>query len=184
MSHAGLSRLDREISPVHSGPRLVAILVFASWLALVILLGAREVFVATLDTPPLPLLIAFTLPVVVYLIAYWMSPGFREFVLNADLRFLIGMQVWRFGGFAFLALFTYAILPGYFAWPAGLGDMAIGLTAPWILVALNRNPNFGASKTFVAWNVFGLLDLVVAVTIGAIGPRLLVSDQVGVVIHQ
>ena len=181
MSHAGLSRLDREISPVHSGPRLVAILVFASWLALVILLGAREVFVATLDTPPLPLLIAFTLPVVVYLIAYWMSPGFREFVLNADLRFLIGMQGWRFGGFAFLALFTYAILPGYFAWPAGLGDMAIGLTAPWILVALNRNPNFGASKTFVAWNVFGLLDLVVAVTIGAIGPRVLASNDVGAV---
>src|SRR5262245_42415890 len=181
MSHAVLSRPDREFFPVHSGPRLVAILVFASWLALVILLGAREVFVAPRGTPPLSLLIAFTLPVAVFLCAYWMSPGFREFVLNADLRFLIGMQAWRFAGFTFLALFTYAILPGYFAWPAGLGDMAIGLTAPWILVALNRNPNFSTSKTFVAWNVFGLLDLVVAVTIGAIGPRLLVSDQVGVV---
>jgi len=155
--------------------------VFASWLALVILLGEREVFVAPRGTPPLPLLIAFTLPVVVSLFAYWISPGFREFVLNADLRFLTGMQAWRFGGFTFLALFTYAILPGYFAWPAGLGDMAIGLSAPLILVALNRNPNFGASKTFVAWNVLGLLDLVVAVTIGAIGPRLLASDQVGAV---
>ncbi|HKA19490.1 MAG TPA: hypothetical protein VKN18_14465 [Blastocatellia bacterium] len=181
MSHAVLSRPDREFFPVHSGPRLVAILVFASWLALVILLGAREVFVAPRGTPPLSLLIAFTLPVAVFLIAYWMWPGFREFALKADLRFLTGMQAWRFGGFAFLALFTYAILPGYFAWPAGLGDMAIGLSAPWILVALNRDRNFASSKTFLAWNVFGLLDLVVAVTIGAIGPRLLASNQVGAV---
>jgi len=181
MSQVVLSRPDHEISAVRSGSRLVVVLVFASWLALVILLGEREVFVAPLDTPPLPLLIAFTLPVVVFLMAYWMSPGFREFVLNADLRFLAGMQAWRFGGFAFLALSSYAILPGYFAWPAGLGDMVMGLTAPLILIALNRNPNFAASKTFVAWNVFGLLDLIVAITIGAIGPRLLASNPVGTV---
>ena len=181
MSHAVLSRLDREVSPAHSGPRLVVVLVVASWLALVIFLSAREAFVAPRGTPPLPLLIAFALPVVIFLFTYWISPGFREFALNADLRFLTGMQAWRFAGFTFLALLTYAILPGYFAWPAGLGDMAIGLTAPWMLVALNRNPNFGASKTFVAWNVFGLLDLVVAVTIGAIGPRLVASNQVGAV---
>jgi len=181
MSHAILSGPGWEISPAHSGPRLLAILVFASWLALVALLGAREVFVAPRGTPPLSLLIAFTLPVAVFLMAYWIWPGFREFVLKADLRFLTGLQAWRFAGFAFLALLTYAILPGYFAWPAGLGDMAIGLSAPWILVALNRNRNFASSKTFLAWNVFGLLDLVVAVTIGAIGPRLLANNQVGAV---
>ena len=181
MSNAVPLRPEKPLSPALSGPRLIAALVFGVWFALVVFLGAREVFVAPRGTPPLPLLTAFMLPVVLFLIAYWISPRFREFVLSADLRFLTGMQAWRLGGFSFLALFTYGILPGYFAWPAGLGDMAIGLTAPWILVALNRNGNFASSKTFLAWNLFGLLDLVLAVTIGAIGPRLLVSNQVGAV---
>src|SRR5262249_27452293 len=38
MSHAVLSRPDQRMSPVRLDPRLVAVLVFASWLALVILL--------------------------------------------------------------------------------------------------------------------------------------------------
>ena len=181
MSNAVPLRPEQPLSPVLSGPSLIAALVFGIWFALILFLGAREVFVAPRGAPPLSLLTAFTLPVFVFLIAYWISPRFQEFVLGADLRFLTGMQAWRFAGFTFLPLFTYAILPAYFAWPAGLGDMAIGITAPWIFVALNRNRNFASSKTFLAWNLFGLLDLVLAVTIGAIGPRLLVSNQVGAV---
>jgi hypothetical protein len=41
-----------------------------------------------------------------------------------------------------------------------------------MLVALIHQPSFAASKTFVAWNGLGILDLVVAVSIGALGPRL------------
>jgi hypothetical protein len=63
-------------------------------------------------------------------------------------------------------------LPGIFAWPAGLGDMAIGLTAPLVLANLLRRPNFAASKSFVAWNASGILDLTVAVSIGALVPLL------------
>lgn len=72
----------------------------------------------------------------------------------------------------FLALYTYGVLPGIFAWPAGLGDIAIGVTAPWVLVALIRQPRFAATKTFVLWNVLGLLDLVVAVSTGALSSAL------------
>ena len=45
---------------------------------------------------------------------------------------------------------------------------------------LLRQPDFAASKTFVAWNVLGILDLVVAVGTGAFGP-LLFGDGVGAV---
>src|SRR5258708_6580371 len=75
-------------------------------------------------------------------------------------------------GFGFLALYTYGVLPGVFAWPAGLGDMAIGVTAPLMLASLLRRPNFAASKSFVAWNLSGILDLTVAVSIGALVPLL------------
>jgi hypothetical protein len=96
----------------------------------------------------------------------------REFVLSADLRIIVGMQAWRWAGFGFLTLYTYGVLPGIFAWPAGLGDMAIGVTAPLVLSALLRRPGFAASKSFVAWNVSGILDLTVAVSIGALVPLL------------
>ena len=76
-------------------------------------------------------------------------------------------------GFGFLpTLYTYGILLGIFAWPAGLGDMAIGVSAPLVLSALLRQPDFAASKSFVAWNLSGILDLTVAVSIGALVPLL------------
>jgi hypothetical protein len=46
--------------------------------------------------------------------------------------------------------------------------MAIGFTAPWIVLGLIRQPAFAASKRFVIWNVLGILDLVVAVSLGTI----------------
>ena len=41
-------------------------------------------------------------------------------------------------------MYTYGVLPGIFAWPAGLGDMAIGATAPLVLSGLLRRPDFAA----------------------------------------
>jgi hypothetical protein len=73
-------------------------------------------------------------------------------------------------------LYVYGILPGFFAWPAGLGDMAIGATAPLILGRLAASPAFVSSRAFIRWNRLGILDLAVAMSLGAIG-GILVSDQ-------
>ena len=142
------------------------------WLGLIVGLGATDAFVATPGTPPLRLLVVVLGPVIAFLIAYRMFAAVRAYALMIDLRFVTATQAWRFGGFAFLALYTYGVLPGYFAWPAGLGDMAIGAAAPWILLGLAREPGFAASRTFVSWNVLGILDLIVAVTVGAVVPLL------------
>jgi hypothetical protein len=142
------------------------------WLGLISWFGATEAFVAPDGRPPLRLLAAVLGPVIAFLIAYRAFAAVREFVMTADLRLITATQAWRFGGFAFLALYTYGVLPGYFAWPAGLGDMAIGAIAPWMLVGLAREPGFAASRKFVTWNVLGILDLIVAVTVGAAVPLL------------
>ena len=179
MSNAVLSHSRQLNSPATRSAGLPVAVAVAVWFALVFLLGAGGMFVAPRGTPPLALLMSFSIPIVVFLAAFWISDPFREFVLAADLRFMTGIQAWRFAGFGFLALYAYGVLPGYFAWPAGLGDMAIGVTAPWLLVALIRQPNFAASKAFIAWQVFGILDLVVAVSLGALGPRFLAADAAG-----
>jgi len=50
--------------------------------------------------------------------------------------------------------------------------MAIGVTAPFVLATLLRQPDFAASRRFVVWNLLGILDLVVAVSIGAVVPQI------------
>ena len=145
---------------------------FAAWFALAFWLGASGTFATPPDKPPLPLLLAVLIPVVLFLAGFRISRLFRDFVSKADLRLLTSAQAWRFAGFGFLGFYAQGLLPGYFAWPAALGDMAIGLTAPWLVIALVRQPSFAASKLLMAWNIFGILDFVVALGMGAIVPRL------------
>jgi hypothetical protein len=142
------------------------------WLAVAVVLGTGEAFVGTPGAAPLPILAAVLTPLIVFLVAFWTAGSFRDFVLSGDLTLMAGIQAWRFGGLGFIALYVYGVLPGLFAWPAGLGDMAIGVTAPLVIVALRRNPAFAAGRLFRVWNLLGILDLVVAVSLGALSSML------------
>jgi hypothetical protein len=144
----------------------------AVWFVAVSWLGAQGLFAKPPGLPPIPILIGAAGPVVVFLVAYWLSPAFRAYVLSFDLRLATAIQAWRAGGLAFLALYAHGVLPGSFAWPAGLGDIAIGTTAPWVMLGLMREPSFAKSPLFVAWNLLGILDLVVAVSMGGLSSAL------------
>lgn len=173
MSHAATFPGDRPTP--RAGTSVIIATLLAVWFGLIFWLGATEAFVTTGGAPPLRLLAAVLGPVLAFLVAYRLSPAVRSLALTADLGFLTATQAWRFGGFAFLALNTYGVLPAYFAWPAGLGDMAIAATVPWMLAGLAREPGFAASRRFVIWNVLGILDLVLAVSLGALVPLLFPS---------
>jgi hypothetical protein len=86
-------------------------------------------------------------------------------------------QVFRPVGVAFLVAMALGRLPAVFALPAGLGDIAIGIEAAFVVRALRR----GVVGRRTVWlNILGLADLVVAFGIGyaaAPGPvRLLFSS--------
>jgi hypothetical protein len=142
------------------------------WLVLVFILGANDAFVRSPGALPVPILLGLLMPILVFGVAFWTVSPFRDLVLSLDLPAMAGIQAWRFGGLGFIALYSYGVLPGLFAWPAGLGDMAIGLTAPLIILALRRQPAFAAGKLFQVWNLLGILDLLVAVGLGAISAML------------
>jgi hypothetical protein len=152
--------------------------VLALWFLVVFLLGAAGAIARPPGTPQLPILIAATVPVIVFLGAYWGWPAFRAYVLSLDPAMATAIQAWRAGGLAFLALYAHGVLPGLFAWPAGLGDIAIGVTAPWVALSLVRRPDFAISRVFVAWNLLGILDLVVALTVGGLS-SVLASGSAG-----
>lgn len=168
----------RDMLAAHAGGqrgniRLLVELALALWLALVFVLGAEGAFVRPPGTPPLPILFGATIPLVLFLAAYFASSAFKAFVLDSDLRLGAAIQGWRVAGLGFLALYAQGVLPGQFAVPAGLGDIAIGVTAPWIVLALVRQPAFSRSRLFVTWNLLGILDLIVAVGTGALSSGLL-----------
>lgn len=144
----------------------------AVWFVVVFGLGAAGMFVRLPGTPPLPIFIGAVGPVVVFLEAYWSVPAFRTYVLSTSLPLGAAIQAWRAGGLTFLALYAHGVLPGAFAWPAGLGDIAIGVTAPWIALALVEQPAFAKSRVFTIWNLLGIVDLVVAVGTGGISSLL------------
>jgi len=150
------------------GIRPAVAIVLTAWLLLVVSLGVAGAFVGPPGAPPLPIAMAVTAPLVLFFVWLRLSPSFREFVLTLDLRLIAGMQAWRWAGLGFLSLYAHKVLPAVFALPAGLGDMAIGVTAPWIVLALIRQPGFAARGAFIRWNVLGILDLLVAISIGTV----------------
>lgn len=141
----------------------LAIGIIAAWFVFALSAGAARVFNQSGGGPPVALGLAVLIPILVFWTWFRTSAGLREFVLSLDPRVLTIVQSWRFAGFAFVVLYFYGILPGMFANPAGWGDIAIGLTAPWVAMKLAEP---GHRKGFIFWNALGLLDLVVAVTTG------------------
>jgi hypothetical protein len=71
----------------------------------------------------------------------------------------------RVAGVAFLLYLALGHLPALFALPAGLGDIAAGIAAPLVARRLAQ----GTGRRAALWfNAFGLTDLVVALTLGAL----------------
>jgi hypothetical protein len=151
-----------------NGPaRLALALVLAAWCGVVVLTSAHGGFVTPSGQPPLPLLAAVLLPIAVFAVAYRASEWFRAYVRAGDPRLLTELQSWRVLGGVFVVLMSFGLLPPAFAMPAGWGDVAIGVTAPFVarLVAAG-GPNRSA-RVFIGWQLLGILDLVVAVGTGA-----------------
>jgi hypothetical protein len=71
----------------------------------------------------------------------------------------------RVAGAAFLLYLALGHLPALFALPAGLGDIATGVAAPLVALRLAQ----GTGRRAALWfNAFGMTDLVVALTLGAL----------------
>src|SRR5579859_8198100 len=157
-----------ELNNGHSSVRSAVFTTLALWLGLVSFLASQGAFVGNADSPPLPIFLGLAIPLAVFLAAYFGWRAFRAFILGADLRLVAAMQAWRWAGLGFLSLYAHGVLPGLFALPAGLGDMAIGVTAPWVLLGLIRDSSFVASRRYLIWNIMGIIDLVVAVSMGTI----------------
>ncbi|HEY6412232.1 MAG TPA: hypothetical protein VIX42_01005 [Edaphobacter sp.] len=144
--------------------RVVAILI-AFWFAAVLMASALHVFAGDPERPPLALLVAVLAPITIFTTWYLGSRSFRQYILLLNPKTLTLVHSWRLAGIIFLVLSTYKILPEFMALPAGWGDIAIGATAVPVAMWLARP---GHKASFIAWQVLGVMDLVLAISLGAI----------------
>lgn len=138
----------------------------AVWFLSALVGSTFHVFSTPPDKPPLPLLLAVLIPITVFYVWYRSSRSFKAYVLSLSPQTLTIIHAWRIAGFVFLVLYTYGILPGVFALPAGWGDITIGATALLVATKLST-PRY--KKSFIAWQLLGITDLVVAIGLGAAG---------------
>ena len=149
--------------PWNASARLLTAALVTALAGLAYLVGSTGLVTAPATQVFRPVALTAIVPVAVFLLAYGLSARFRGFVLAQNIRTLTSLQHWRVVGFAFLLLYAHDVLPGLFAWPAGAGDVLVGLTAPIVVARLARDPAFARSRRFAAYHVLGLLDFAVAV---------------------
>jgi hypothetical protein len=138
--------------PPGTAPVLIAA---AAWLLAALLVGASGRLSSL--RPPAPQIVLVGLTIALLVAARLWAP-LRSFVNRVDLRALVLFHLTRLVGFYFLALHARGDLPWAFAVPGGWGD---NVTAAWalLLVLLVRPDTRGGRLHYLAWNVFGLLDI-------------------------
>ncbi len=115
--------------------------------------------------PPIPF--AIFLPLLIWLPLLLRSNRVARVLDAVSPAWLIGFQVYRLRGGVFLLRWMEGALPGAFALPAGIGDVIVGALA--LPVALYvRSGARGGRAAALAWNLLGIVDLLVAIAIGAL----------------
>jgi hypothetical protein len=140
--------------------------VVAVWLISAFALSARGFF-ASSGSESVPRIAFAVIPHAVGYLGYLMLRSVRAVVDEIPLQWMIGLQFYRALGVVFLVEWMLGALPGAFALPAGIGDIAIGLTAPFVAARI-RDGAPRAREAAIQWNVLGIADLAVAVTLGVL----------------
>jgi hypothetical protein len=141
---------------------------FTLWLALVWNLAVGGVFQPIRGAGRLPKLpIAIFLPVIVGLFVVLRSKSIAAFLDATPSSWLIALQVYRIFGGIFIVNWVNGTAAALFAWPAGIGDMLTGIMALPVALLLASGAE-GARRAALAWNIFGLVDFAIAITMGTL----------------
>ena len=178
----GLSRaLKRtEFSPTkRRSTWFVVASVLTLWIATAWVLAANGVFHRSIgQVPSLP--IAILVPIALGMFVLTRSKTVASLLDATPPSWLIGLQMYRILGIVFVVYWIRGSMPGAFAFPAGVGDVAAGLlalsAAVWVATGSPAGRQIG-----IRWNIFGLTDFAVALTMGMLtspGPlQLLARDH-------
>jgi len=136
-----------------------------AWLFAIAVLASNDFFRNSGVTPPrIPSAIVLTLLFGYLLLLF--AP-FRAAVAAIPQHWLIGIQAFRVLGGVFLVRYWQGDLSALFALPAGIGDVLTGVFAPLVAYWWYAGKPY-ARTAAIAWNLFGMADLINAVAIGGL----------------
>ncbi len=168
-----------DLTPGQRRTTWLAVMVpFTIWMAVAWSAAIDGAFVTGTRLPALPL--AIFLPVIIGAPLLLLSKRVGQVLDAMPASWLVALQLYRVYGSVFLVAGLRGLLPGVFALPAGVGDVLTGLFAVPAAIALATGTAQGR-RAAIIWNIFGLADFAVAVTLGAItspGPFQLIVPNV------
>lgn len=146
----------------------IAVILLA-WFSFVVFLGKAGIFAINPLVAPF-ILIGFIVLFGVLQKVY-ASKSVQRIADAVPQHWLVAIQTYRIVGVGFLILMAQGFLPAEFALPSGIGDIIVGITAPFVAILLYLKKPY-AKKVGIAWNILGIADLVVALSAGMLGfPR-------------
>ena len=154
------------LASLRPATRIAVFAAAAMWLAVVVAAAAvfRDLAPGALGHIP-PSLLPFGALLLLLHGGWLLAPQIRSALLSVPLPALIGVHAGRLGGVLFLVLYADGRLSAPFGPAAGIGDIVTGALA--LLFAAMLALRFDISRSWLRlWNAFGVLDLVVAVTLG------------------
>lgn len=150
----------------------------ALWFAIAWSAAINGVFITGASRLPL-LPMAIFLPVMIGAPLLLLSKRVGQVLDAMPASWLVALQLYRVFGSQWLVYWLLGLQPGLWALPAGTGDVLTGLFAVPAAIALASGTTEGR-KAAMLWNIFGLADFIVAITLGIIlspGPfQLIVPD--------
>ena len=144
---------------------LTVALILAIWIGTIWALAANGAFQRNIvrNLPALPA--AIFLPVILGIFVLTRSQAVARLLDATPASWLVGIQLYRIIGGVFLVYWVRGTIPGAFALPAGIGDVATGLfalpAAVWVASGTPLGRRIG-----IRWNLLGLTDFAVAITMG------------------
>jgi hypothetical protein len=160
---------------------LAFMIAYTLWMAVAWSAAIDGVFGADATALQVPLLpLAIFLPVIIGAPVLLLSKRVGQVLDAMPATWLVALQLYRVLGSVFLAAGLTGVLPGVFALPAGIGDVLTGLLAVPVAFGL-ASGTASDRRAAIAWNIFGLADLAVAITLGVItspGPLQLIVPHV------
>ena len=145
---------------------LAVMIPYTLWLAVAWSAAINGVLIAGASRLPL-LPLAIFLPVIVGAPLLLLSKRVAQVLDAMPAAWLVALQLYRIFGSWALSAWLHGSLPGVFALPAGIGDLLTGLFAVPAALAVATGTAEGR-RAAILWNVFGLADFAVAITMGMI----------------
>ena len=159
----GLERA--ELTPAQRRNTWLAVMIpFTVWLALIWGVAINGAFRPGISPIPLTPFVIF-LPVIIGAPLLLRSWRIGQVLDAMPATWLVALQVYRVLGSVFLIGWARNVVPGVFALPAGIGDVLTGLFAVPVAIGLAAGTLEGR-RVAIAWNIFGLADFAIAVSIG------------------